>query len=82
MKPYKNPNKFIWRCPICFEEKRSGGQGHIRAQACGHMRNEHDIYEFADYYQELGFIIARNWDDFSEAQKQSINSKSIRTDKT
>lgn len=41
MKPYKNPTKFLWICPICGERLYSGGQGHIHAKACGHMKNKH-----------------------------------------
>ena len=41
MRPYTNPQKFLWICPICGEKKTSGGQGHIHAQACGHMKKEH-----------------------------------------
>lgn len=41
MKPYKDPYKFVWICPICGEEKHAGGMGHINSQACGHMRNKH-----------------------------------------
>ena len=41
MRPYTDPSKFLWICPICGEKKTSGGQGHIHAQACGHMKNKH-----------------------------------------
>jgi len=59
MKAYKNPQKFVWICPICFEEKTSGGQGHINAQATGHVRKEHGIYEFADLYIGIGLSIGK-----------------------
>jgi len=74
MKPYKNPEKFVWRCPICFIEKTSGGQGHIRSQASGHMRNEHEIYEFADFYISIGLSIGTMWQEGSitEAQKEAL----------
>jgi len=41
VRKYTNPNKFLWICPSCGDHKTSGGSGHINAQACGHMRNEH-----------------------------------------
>ena len=41
MKPYTNPQKWLWICPICGEKLTSGGQGHINAQACGHMKKKH-----------------------------------------
>jgi len=73
MKPYSDPNKFRFRCPVCFIEKTSGGLGHISSQACAHMRNEHEVYEFADFYTKLGLSIGRLWrEGVSLEQKKAL----------
>lgn len=59
MKPYRDPTKFLWVCPICFEEKTAGGDGHCHTQACAHMKKAHRIYEFAGDYYGLGLTIGR-----------------------
>ena len=61
MKPYKDSTKFLWICPICFEEKTAGGDGHCRTQACAHMKKAHNVYEFAGDYYGLGLTIGRHF---------------------
>ena len=74
MRPYRDPDKLLWVCPICFEEKTAGGDGHCRTQACAHMKKAHNVYEFAGDYYGLGLTVGRYFRDrvISEAQKAAL----------
>jgi len=76
VKPYTDPSKFLWVCPICFEEKTAGGDGHCRAQACAHMKKTHNVYEFAGDYYGLGLTIGRYFREgtLSEAQMAALKA--------
>ena len=62
MKPYKNPYKFNWICPLpeCGEKKHSGGLGHIQSQIYAHLKNKHGLYEEPKRELELrGYRLAK-----------------------
>ena len=82
MKPYKNPQKFLWICPICFEEKTAGGDGHCRTQACAHMKHKHGVYEFAGDYYNWGLKIGTGYrlGHISKEQMVSLRETSKRKD--
>ncbi len=47
MKPYKNPRKYVWDCPLrgCETTLHSGGLGHIKAQVFAHLKHVHGLFE-------------------------------------
>jgi len=74
MKPYKDPWKYVWICPICGEEKHAGGMGHIESQASGHMRNKHpdeclegEVYNMYKFIR-LGLELGKNRGSLSNAR--------------